>query len=77
MNLGWGGRGNGEFVILSDRFSCMNPKNEEIAFAEKPLGCNARDDGGEVIINLCEMRKVSLGAVRLIAEMEYYPSLHT
>lgn len=61
MNLGCGGRGNGKFVILGDRFSCINPTNEEIALAEKPLGCNARDDGGEVIINLGEMRKVLLG----------------
>lgn len=63
MNLGCRGRGNAKFVILSDRFSCISAKKEEIAFGEKRLRCNARDDGGEVIINLCELRKITLGAV--------------
>jgi len=63
VNLGCWGRGNGEFVILIDRLSCISAKKEEIAFGEKRWRCNARDDGGEVIINLCELRKITLGAV--------------
>lgn len=50
-------------MISGNRCDVVNDREGETAFGGKSPRQTARDDGGEGIINLSEMRKIGLGAV--------------